>query len=108
MPHYKRPFDFGDLYVTFEVVFPPSNWTSAANLKALETALPPRRKPELPASSSEIEEVSLSEIDPRRQQQGSNRRGAGGGSRNAYDEEDYDDDDHHHGGGGPQVQCAQQ
>lgn len=33
MPHYKRPIDKGDLYITFEVEFPKDNWATTGSLK---------------------------------------------------------------------------
>lgn len=32
MPHYRNPFDKGDLYVKFEVQFPENNWISPEKL----------------------------------------------------------------------------
>ena len=90
MPMYKRPFDKGHLFVTFEVIFPPPNWADSSTLALLEKALPPRT---FVAASGEIEEVVLSNIDPMHQ-----KRSTG----HAMEE----DDDHQQGG--PSVQCAQQ
>lgn len=33
MPHFKRPIDKGDLYITFDVEFPKDNWATAGSLK---------------------------------------------------------------------------
>ncbi|KAI8616656.1 hypothetical protein BC830DRAFT_1167650 [Chytriomyces sp. MP71] len=93
MPEYKRPFDKGNLYVKFEVIFPDVNTITDDKLKLLETILPPR--PALPPTKGkEVEEVMLSNVDPMQQQRAS-----------AMDE---DEDEEMHGHGGPGVQCAQQ
>jgi DnaJ homolog subfamily A member 2 len=85
---YRRPFDKGVLYVTFEINFPDSNWASEDNLRKLAVLLPaPKPLPHVNA-----EEVVLSEVDATRQKS----------SQNATDEMDEDE------GHGPQVQCAQQ
>lgn len=97
MPQHKRPFNRGDLYIQFAIVFPKSGWADLANIRQLESILPPRTSP-MQVGDEQIERVDLSDIDVsqrRRQQQ----------SRQAYEE----DEDHQHGhGGGPGVQCHQQ
>jgi DnaJ family protein A protein 2 len=95
MPILKNPFEKGDIYVSFEVEFPPGKFFDAAKIRALESILPPRQ---VPSFSGEVEEVSLAEVDPRRRESNNTR------ASNAHDESD-DDDMHGHG---PQVQCAQQ
>ncbi|KAJ3357714.1 hypothetical protein HDU83_004869 [Entophlyctis luteolus] len=63
MPVHKRPFDKGNLYVKFEIVFPEPNWASKEKLKALEKILPAR--PKLPSTEGkEAEEVMLANVDP--------------------------------------------
>lgn len=32
MPHYRNPFEKGDLFIKFEVQFPENNWISAEKL----------------------------------------------------------------------------
>lgn len=32
MPHYRNPFEKGDLYIKFEVQFPENNWISPEKL----------------------------------------------------------------------------
>jgi DnaJ family protein A protein 2 len=91
---YKRPYDKGNLYVKFNVIFPPPNWVPQAQLKDLEAILPPR-KPLPSLKGVEVEEVVLSTIDPMQQ-------------KRANYEEATDNEDGEHEGGGPQVQCAQQ
>jgi len=95
MPVHKRPFDKGNLYVKFEIVFPQPNWTSDDKLKALEAILPPRAA--LPSTAGkEVEEVMLATVDPMHE-----KRSQG------HEEMDEDDDEQGHGRG-PGVQCAQQ
>ena len=79
------------MHVTFEVVFPPPNWTDKTQLALLESVLPKRSA--LPALGRDVhvEEVVLSDVDTSRQQQ-----------RQQGDQMEEDEQ------GGPQVQCAQQ
>ncbi|CAG8546978.1 30005_t:CDS:2 [Racocetra persica] len=63
MPHYKRPFDKGNLYVKFNVEFPPSLWIDPEQLKKLEEFLPTRTE-EDPSTRPEIsDEVHLTDGD---------------------------------------------
>ncbi|KAG0378243.1 hypothetical protein BGX24_004427 [Mortierella sp. AD032] len=95
MPHYKRPIDKGDLYITFDVEFPKDNWATASSMKSLEALLPKRgaspMEPEL------VDHCTLEEGDME-------DYGAHTHTGNAYDS---DEDDDEHGQGGPGVQCAQ-
>lgn len=90
----ERHHDFGNLYIQFEIEFPTANWTDLAHIEQLRTILPPA--PALPAlpKGAHIEEVSLTEMDPR--QKARAEQGHMGG------------DDDEEGGHGPGVQCAQQ
>ena len=92
MPIHKRPFDKGNLYVTFDITFPPPNWADASKLALLEKALP-ARAPFTPPTG-EHDDVVLSAVDPMQQ-----------GRASAADRMDEDDE---HQQGGPSVQCAQQ
>jgi len=97
MPSYRH-HDKGNLYVRFEVEFPPANWTTdSEQLSLLEGVLPPR--PQLPYydPSFVVEEASLSNLDARQ------RERAESGEANGMDE-----DDELHGGHRTGVQCAQQ
>lgn len=100
MPEYKRPFNKGDLYVQFEVVFPPSNWADEATIKKLEGILPTRTA--MDVESDAMETVMLKKVDPSRRKS-KDQHGHGHRSRNAYESDD--DQDQH---GGPGVQCHQQ
>ncbi|KAF9916499.1 Type I HSP40 co-chaperone [Lobosporangium transversale] len=90
----ERHHDFGNLYIQFEIEFPPANWTDIAKIEQLRTILPPAA--ELPAlpKGVHVEEVSLTEMDPRQK------------ARAEQGHLGHDDDEE--GGGQPGVQCAQQ
>ncbi|CAH1117716.1 unnamed protein product [Phaedon cochleariae] len=88
MPIYKNPFEKGNLYVAFEIKFPEDHFTSEANLKALETLLPPRPEFTMPIGDH-VEEVDLHEFDP-------NDRSSHSGRGEAYAS---DDEDQMHGPG---------
>lgn len=62
----------------------------------MESLLPPRKNDPLPEAGEFVEEVMLSDYEPRT---GNNR------SAQAYDEDDEDDDGDPRG---PRMQCAQQ
>ncbi|CEP15048.1 hypothetical protein [Parasitella parasitica] len=91
MPTYKRPDARGDLYIQFEVEFPPDNFT--ADYSNLESLLPKRTKTK--PEHEIIDEYSLIDGDM-------DSFGASSQSRNAYDEDDSEDDEDHG------VRCAQQ
>ncbi|KAJ3226136.1 Type I HSP40 co-chaperone [Clydaea vesicula] len=93
-----RPFDKGNLYVTFSIKFPEPNWVPASLLPTLEQVLPPRKPLDNVTGNTEVEECILSTVDPIEQQ-----RNARGGNRGQAHDEDDDED-----GGQPGVQCAQQ
>eukprot|EP01027_Heterolobosea_sp_BB2_P023809 GEZU01035817.1.p2 GENE.GEZU01035817.1~~GEZU01035817.1.p2 ORF type:complete len:411 (-),score=131.32 GEZU01035817.1:124-1356(-) len=90
MPIHRRPFDFGDLYIKFDVDFPDR--FSEKGIKALEAVLPPKTRVKKGETDAEFEEeVVLGEPDVH-----------GGVSYDDNDEASDDDED------GPRVQCAQQ
>jgi DnaJ family protein A protein 2 len=95
----------GNLYLLFDIVFPPNHFlASPDHYKKLESLLPRPSPAKLPVGDH-TEEVTLGDFDPRRYQHHAH---GGGGAREAYDEEESDDDiggpSGQHGG----VQCAQQ
>jgi len=94
MPSYRH-HDHGNLYIQFDVKFPPNYFNDIDKILALEQILPPRNPSGLPADVMDFEEVQLEEIDPSQQ-----ARAAG----NAMEE----DDEEHTGHGGDRVQCASQ
>ncbi|KAF9975938.1 Type I HSP40 co-chaperone [Actinomortierella ambigua] len=90
----ERHHDFGNMYIQFEIEFPAAGWTDLATIEQLRTILPaPKPLPDIP-QDKHIEEVSLTEMDPR--QKAHAEQGQHG----------YQDDDDE--GGHPGVQCAQQ
>ncbi|KAG0260115.1 hypothetical protein BG011_002134 [Mortierella polycephala] len=95
MPHFKRPIDKGDLYITFEIEFPKDNWATSSSLKSLEALLPSRGA--VPMEPELVDHCTLQEGDME-------DYGAHTHTGNAYDS---DEDDGGHGSGGPGVQCAQ-
>ncbi len=99
MPTYKRPFDKGHMYIQFDIEFPKPNWTTPDKIRQLESILPPRTVEGNAPANSMIEDVVLSEADPKRQ---------GSGSRGQAYEEDDDSEHAHYANGHPGVQCAQQ
>jgi DnaJ family protein A protein 2 len=84
---YKRPFDKGALYITFEIIFPIASQLTPDKMQMLEAALPAR--PALP-KMNDPEEVVLTTVDPARQ------------SHQHSMEEDEEQQQQ------PGVQCAQQ
>mmetsp|Transcript_10797 Transcript_10797/g.16961 ORF Transcript_10797/g.16961 Transcript_10797/m.16961 type:complete len:97 (+) Transcript_10797:1213-1503(+) len=96
MPHLGNPFQKGDLYLKFEVVFPEAPLDDSTT-KVLTAVLPPSTGHALPdAEAEDVEEVRMK--DGLLKEFGA---GAGGGSSGAYDEDEQES-------GGPGVQCAQQ
>jgi DnaJ family protein A protein 2 len=95
MPEFKRTYNKGDLYVQFEVVFPPSKWTNEETIAKLVTILPPRASMEVESDLSMP--VTLKKVDPARKRSEDERR-----RKEAYEE---DEEESH---AGPGVQCAQQ
>jgi len=94
MPVPTRPYEHGNLYIKFNVVFPDKlNKTQTA---ALQKSLPGAETPN--KQGMEFEEVQLRPINPDNM-----RQEAYSTHGNAYDE-DEDDDGRH----GQSVQCAQQ
>jgi DnaJ family protein A protein 2 len=94
MPIYKRSHENGDLYIEFEVEFPPTNWASLDKIKQLENILPPRPTP-MALDDKVVDEYDLENYDQHKFNRNNQR------SRHAHD----DDDEEHEG---PGVQCAQQ
>lgn len=62
MPIYKNPFEKGNLYVHFDVVFPDNNFASPEQLKQLELLLPPRPPFSMPIGE-DVEEVDMIELE---------------------------------------------
>ena len=94
MPSFRH-HDMGNLYIRFDVEFPPDNFNSPEMIAQLEEILPPRNLSEIDPDAM-VDEVVLEPVDAREQAR------AQAGSGNAMDE----DDEMH--GGGERVQCASQ
>jgi len=97
----------GNLYVLFDVDFPENHFIAEEKYKKLESLLPPRPPP--PMHTDDVEEVSISDFDPRRYRHAEGASSSAG-AREAYEDEDSDDE--MNGGGipgmGQRVQCNQQ
>lgn len=111
MPHYKRPFDKGNLLIKFKVDFPESHFTDEKSLKVqnyknccayvcmltsryfvlqvLESILPSRPAFEKP-EGDHVEDVDLHDYEP--------------GESNGAQDSDEDDDDPR----GARIGCAHQ
>jgi DnaJ family protein A protein 2 len=93
MPVHKRPFQKGNLYVKFSVIFPLPEQISPPQAALLKQALPPCDPP--PAADPDSENVTLTPVAPN----------MGPGSSSSHGDA-YDEDG---GRGGPRgVQCQQQ
>lgn len=102
MPEFKRPFNKGDLYVQFELIFPPSNWADVETIAKLENILPPRSAMDVEISADMAEQVTLKKVDPSR------RRGREQPDQSRRQRSAYEEDDEEERTAGPGVQCAQQ
>ena len=81
MPSYRH-HDFGNLYIQFDVKFPPSGFNTPEKLQLLESVLPPRKVQAQPPSDAMIEDFTLEEVDP------SGQRRAQGATGMDEDDED--------------------
>eukprot|EP00741_Cyanophora_paradoxa_P021621 tig00000241_g20870.t1 len=97
MPHYKRPFDKGRLFVNFTLKFPEKGQLTADQLSALEKVLP--KGPPVNYNPQDVEIVSLIDVDPAQERE--RNRGRRG---EHYESDDEDGGGHRRAG----VQCAQQ
>ncbi|KAI9894697.1 MAG: Type I HSP40 co-chaperone [Vezdaea aestivalis] len=95
MPSFRH-HDFGNLYIQFQVVFPPSGWANEEpqNYEMLKRLLPPPSQPISIPSGATTDECILEDADFGQQ---------GGGDARMLDE---DEEDGHPGA--ERVQCAQQ
>jgi DnaJ family protein A protein 2 len=96
MPSYRH-HDFGNLYVQFDVKFPPKNWTAdPLAFESLKAILPAQPQTTAPPAETMTEIADLEDVDASQQAR------AMGAS--AMDEDDEDG----HPAGGERVQCASQ
>ncbi|KAK3739079.1 hypothetical protein QZH41_011817 [Actinostola sp. cb2023] len=93
MPIYRNPHEKGNLYIRFNIVFPPDHFLDTVKLPELEVLLPPRSQQ--PAVGEDAMEVDLEPFDPKSNEDRRHR-------------EAYDDDSDEEGGGPSHVQCAHQ
>lgn len=95
MPYYKNPTEKGVLYIDFNVKFPLNNFATPEQMQNLEAILPPRT-PFIMPTGPQVEEVDLSDFEPR--------------SSNSYNGNFYDSDfdDEFRGGNATRVQCHTQ
>jgi len=101
MPHHRNPFDKGDLYVKFEIIFPPKYFNDEDKIKLLETFLPARAAVDIP-QGEHVEEVNMMDFDQTESSGGQGRRGE------AYHEDGDEDEDGEGRAGFQRVQCANQ
>jgi DnaJ family protein A protein 2 len=94
MPHHKRPYEMGNLYIKFSVVFPPDGTIAAGDQAALAKALKHKPAAALKAGPN-TEVVKLKRVGPQH-------------SFDTKNDSEEEDDDESHGGGRPGVQCAHQ
>jgi len=94
MPIHKKPYEKGNLYITFTVEFPKHGSLQPNQLQQLEKLLPPRRQ--LPKVEV-TEEAELTKVNLNEQR-----------SRGARRPSSDDEDDEEGGQGRGGVQCAQQ
>lgn len=91
-----RHHDFGNLYIQFDVKFPPSGFNSPEKIAMLENILPPRKPQAVPPSDAMVDDFALEEVDP------SGQRRAQGATGMDEDEEDGMPQ------GAERMQCASQ
>jgi len=94
MPHHKRPYEMGNLYIKFSVVFPADGTIAAGDQAALAKALKHKPAAALKAGPN-TEVVKLKRVGPQH-------------SFDTKNDSEGEDDDESHGGGRPGVQCAHQ
>ena len=91
-----RHHDYGNLYIQFDVKFPPPMFNSPEKIQMLDQILPSRKETEQPPPDAMIEDFTLEGVD-----QGGQRR-AQGVTHMDEDEEDGLPP------GGERMQCASQ
>ncbi|KAL8889636.1 MAG: hypothetical protein Q9215_003095 [Flavoplaca cf. flavocitrina] len=91
-----RHHDFGNLYIQFDVKFPPAMFNSPEKLGQLEEILPPRKEFPPPPADAMVDDFNLENVD-----QSGQRRAQGATS---MDEDEEDGVPH----GAERMQCASQ
>lgn len=109
MPTHRQPYNKGDIFIRFEIVFPEgAKWNmNAEKIKQLENILPARSalSSQAPAAGSVVDEVNFVEMSGSESRQQQSGRKNAHAHRHAHDE---DEDEDMNGGAQPGVQCAQQ
>jgi len=105
MPHYKNPFEKGNLVIHFVVHFPENNFVAADKISQLENLLPPRRECTVPPDA---EEAVLVEMDPANESGPNRRRNHMFFNPYGHDEDDDEDYMDEDGPGASGVRCQQQ
>jgi len=93
MPQHKKPFEKGNLYIHFTLVFPPPKFFNDKQLKQLEEILPPRKP--YPKETPDMEVVDLKKASEQQRKPGQQQQRG----------ESYEEDEEPQGN---RVQCAQQ
>ena len=91
-----RHHDFGNLYIQFDVKFPPKAFNSQQKLEMLESILPARTPQAVPPPNAMVDDYPIEEVDP------SGQRRAQGAT--GMDEEEEDGMPQ----GAERMQCASQ
>ena len=91
-----RHHDFGNLYIQFDVKFPPANFNTHERIAELEQILPARKQQTLPPPDAMIDDFNLEEVD-----QGGQRRAQGATSMDEDEEDGVPP-------GAERMQCASQ
>ena len=71
MPVYGRSISRGNMFIKFNVVFPPDDSISMESVKKLKELLPPADEPIIP---DEVDEYVLEDIDPEQSRSSNNQR----------------------------------
>ena len=91
-----RHHDFGNLYIQFDVKFPPEMFNTPEKIQMLDQILPPRRETEQPPPDAMVDDFSLENVDQ------SGQRRAQGATHMEEDDEDGVPQ------GAERMQCASQ
>lgn len=91
-----RHHDFGNLYIQFDVKFPPQLFNTPEKIQLLEEILPPRKPSDEPPMDAMVDDFQLEQVD-----QSGQRRAQGA---TGMDEDDEDGVPQ----GAERMQCASQ
>ncbi len=91
-----RHHDYGNLYIQFEVKFPPENFNTPEKIQILEQILPSRATTKEPPADAMVDDFNLEPVD-----QGGQRRAQGAASMEDDEEDGIPQ-------GAERMQCASQ